>query len=486
MKNMLYTLCLLATFGCSQQSKESVESNLFAPNIIWIIAEDLSPDIGCYGNSQVKTTTLDDLANHGIRYMNAYATGAACSPSRTALATGYYQNAIGAHHMRYPDHLKPDLEHGVLPIHTLLENHGYQTANIRSYPGNGKTDWLFKYDTDTYEHQHWDSIDNEKPFFARICLGLTHRGFARDTISPVNPDEVKLPPYYPDHPVSKKDWAYYFESIQVLDKQVARIIKDLEKNNLLENAIIFFFSDHGRPMTRAKNYLYESGLKVPLIISSYDPAIKRKYLSYKDTDERLLSLIDVNATTLALAGLSSYNSQGIPFLDEPLVEIRNQVFGAADRTGETFFKSRSVRSGDLKYIRNYHHDFSVNETATAYRKANHPIYHLLNILKDRGELDAYQSRLLQPMDPEELYDLKNDPYELNNLATQSEWTEKLESMRVLLDHWMEQIDDKGTEEDPPEIVAAFESYGINSIKQHKKAIERLERAVKAEVEKQVK
>ncbi|MDN5213436.1 sulfatase [Fulvivirgaceae bacterium BMA12] len=481
MRSSLYVLCAFLVLSCGRSDEKLTDLNTGSPNIVWIIAEDLSPDLACYGNRLVKTPAIDALAKQGTRYTNAFATAPVCSPSRTALVTGYYQDALGAHHMRYPDHLKPDLPDSIFPIQVLLEKHGYQTANIRSYPGNGKTDWLFRYDADSYQHQHWDSLNNEKPFFARICLGLTHRGFSRDTINPVAPDVIKLPPYYPDHSVARKDWALYFESIQVLDKQVAHIVGDLQKRDLLKNTLIFFFSDHGRPMTRAKNYLYDSGLKVPLIISSYDPEIRKKYLDHTDTDERLLSLIDVNATTLRLAGLRSNPTQGIPFLGEPGADTRKYVFGAADRIGETFFKSRSVRSQRFKYIRNYHHDFSINSTATAYRKANHPIYHLLNILAAGDQLNPHQARLLKPMDAEELYDLQNDPYELNNLATNPESSASLESMREVLDHWISKIDDKGMLEDSPEIAAAFEEYGIKSHQRHREAIERLRLEVQDQV-----
>ncbi len=481
MRSSVYVFCALLVFGCGHQDKKIAALNASSPNIVWIIAEDLSPDVACYGNHLVKTPAIDALSKQGTRYTNAFATSAVCSPSRTALVTGYYQDAIGAHHMRYPEHLKPDLPDSIFPIHVLLEKHGYQTANIRSYPGNGKTDWLFRYNTDSYQHQHWDSLNSSKPFFARICLGLTHRMFSRDTINPVDPDVIKLPPYYPDHPVAKKDWGRYFESIQVLDKQVAHIIGDLQKRDLLKNTLIFFFSDHGRPMTRAKNYLYDSGLKVPLIVASYDPEIRKKYLDDRNTDERLLSLLDVNATTLRLAGLRSYTSQGMPFLAASATETRKYVFGAVDRIGETFFKSRSVRSQRFRYIRNYRHDFSVNSTATAYRKANHPIYHLLNILAENDQLNPHQARLLKPMEAEELYDLQNDPYELNNLAANPESAASLESMRKVLDQWMSEIDDKGMLKDSPEIITAFEEYGKKSYQRHEEAIKRLNRVVRREI-----
>lgn len=478
-KYFIYAISFYFLLGCV--SKEEQLEGTHKPNIVWIIVEDMSPDLACFGNELVKTPTLNSLSEHGTMYTNAFAAGAACSPSRTALATGYYQNSIGAHHMRYPEHLRPELPEGVIPIHTILKENGYQTANIKSKPGNQKTDWLFNYDPNTYDVERWDSLKTDAPFFARINLSLTHRGFTKDKINPIDPSIIKVPPYYPDHEVTRQDWALYYESIQVLDRQISKILEDLKANNLLENTIIFFFSDHGRPMTRGKNYLYDSGLKVPLIVSSYDEKLKGKHL-VETSNPELVNLIDVNATTLSLANITSYQSQGISFLGATEIKPRKFVYASADRTGETYFKSRTVRSQNFRYIRNYNRDFSVNSGATAYRKANHPIYHLLNILDKRGELNEHQSKLLHPLEYEELYDLKSDPYELINLANKPKWVNKLSEMSGNLDNWLKDIDDKGLGEDPIEIVQAFEEYGKTGAINRHDNIAKLEQKVQSVVD----
>src|SRR5690606_16777695 len=237
-------------------------------------------------------------------YENVFATGVACSPSRTALVTGFYQNTIGAYHMRYLEELKPALPDSVTPVHILMNELGYRTANIRSFPGNGKTDWLFKYDPDTYDVEQWEDLvlseesgsarsegldSGQSPFFARINLRLTHRPFENDEINPIDPAEVKAPPYYPDHPVVRRDFVDYYESIQVMDRQVGQVLSDLRNHNLDKNTIIFFFSDHGRPMTRAKNYLYDSGIQVPLLITSLDEDLRTR-LKLQGHNESLFSL----------------------------------------------------------------------------------------------------------------------------------------------------------------------------------------------------
>src|SRR5690606_16808610 len=235
---------LISTGNCTNAKPTNASDK---PNILWIIIEDMSPDLGCYGHDLVKTPNIDQLAEQGIRYENVFATGVACSPSRTALVTGFYQNTIGAYHMRYPEELKPALPDSVTPVHILLNELGYQTANIRSFPGNGKTDWLFEYNPDSYDASRWEELAHTavsdsppKPFFARINLRLTHRPFESDQVNPIDPKVVKVPPYYPDHPVAQADFAAYYESIQVMDRQVGQILTDLQKHQLDKNTIIFF------------------------------------------------------------------------------------------------------------------------------------------------------------------------------------------------------------------------------------------------------
>lgn len=444
------------------------------PNVVWIIVEDMSPDLGCYGHELVKTPNIDELAQNGLVFDHVFATGVACSPSRTALVTGFYQNYLGAHHMRYPEELKPSLPDSIKPIHIHLKEKGYQTANIKTFPGNGKTDWLFKFDPNTYDYTQWRDLDSTQPFFARINLRLTHRPFEKDAEGPIDPDLVQLPPYYPNHPVAREDFKDYYESIQVMDRQVGMILDNLREMGLSKNTLIFFFSDHGRPMPRAKNFLYDSGIQVPLIVSSLDGDIQSQYQLY-GRNSSLFSLIDVTASTLEVAGLPTVSSQGISILNKK--EGRTYVWAAADRIGEIHFQSRMIRDNRFKYIRNDIHDLSINEASTAHRKSVYPIYHLLNLMKASGDLNETQKRLVYPMDHEELYDLTKDPYEINNLAMQPGFNEILDRMRDQLRGVTLKIQDKGLLEDSPEIQSAFNEYGANSLSKNYKKILELEKQV---------
>ncbi len=472
MKACLLILTLgLLSISCNQQS--SKEKSLQPVNVVWIIVEDMSPDLGYSGNISISTPFLDSLAKKGKVFNRVFSTGVACSPSRTALATGFYQNYLGAHHMRYPDGLKPALPDSILPVHIRLNKLGYQTANIKTFPGNGKTDWQFDYPENSYDTYDWNGIRPDAPFFARINLRLAHRPFERDSLHPVDPSTISLPPYELEHQISREDWRDYYESIQKLDRQVSGIFQVLKDNNLLKNTVFFFFSDHGRPMTRAKNYLYDSGLMVPLIVYSGDAEVSLRYGLQGQSDE-LYSLIDVTETTLRLSGNKNIPTQGISLLEEI---GRDFVWAAADRIGEVHFKSRMVRTSRFKYIKNHNRDFSVNEATTSYTKANYPTYHLYNRMAEQGLLNGHQLKIVSQMEEEELYDLAVDPYELNNLAKNQEYDATKEEMAQLLDDFSEKIDDKGLIEDDEQIKAAFKKYGTDSWDANKGKIKSLKNKV---------
>ncbi len=468
---------VLLIYGCSQVEEKS------KPNILWILAEDLSPDLRCYGQPIVKTPVLDKLANEGVRFTNVFTTAGICTPSRTALATGMYQTAINAHHMRYPAELKNSLPEDVTPVNELFRSQGYQTVNIKGGVGTGKTDWSFNSDLSHYDHSTWDQINAENPFFAVVNLRLTHRPFEKDEQNPINPDEVVVPPYYPDHPVSRQDWADYLETIQLMDAQVGEILQELEDRGWSENTIVYFFSDHGRPFTRGKSFLYDSGIEIPLIIKSPPNLRWHNFLPDGSVSDQLLSSLDIVATSLSMANISKpARMHGRVFLGERVDNERAFVYATADRSGEVFFKSRAVRNKRFKYIRNYNNDFSVNEASTAYRRANHPIYQLLDILAEGNELSQAQKQLVLPLPPEELYDISSDPFEINNLADDPSYKSTLSMMKEALSTWQSETTDHGMLEDSPELARAFEAYGIESSKKNEKKALNLRSGVMKQIE----
>lgn len=457
------------------------------PNILWIIAEDLSPDLACYGHSLVKTPNIDALAARGVRFTQAFVTAPACTPSRTALATGMYQTSINAHHMRYPDDLRHELPAPVTPLNELLRKQGYQTANIKDKLGKGKTDWSFRSDQAYYDTNHWDSLSRDQAFFVVVNLRLTHRPFERDTVNPIDPAKVYIPPYYPDHSVSRRDWAAYLETVQLMDQQVGEVLRELNRRGLAENTIVFFFSDHGRPMTRAKNYHFDAGTHIPLIMVSPEGLGWSNTLPPGTVDHRLLSAIDLTATTVAIAGAQKPDwMQGRVLLGEQTEPERSYVFCASDRIGESHFKTRSVRSKRYKYIRNFNRDFSINGSATAYRRQMHPIYHLINIYGEKSWLGPNQISLVESMPKEYLFGLNADPLEMHSLASDPRKAKLLAKMRRELANWQARTRDYGMEEDSEAIIKTFEEYGKQSSTSRAAKIKAMEQSVRDEIEKRKK
>ncbi|RME96269.1 MAG: DUF229 domain-containing protein, partial [Verrucomicrobia bacterium] len=234
------------------------------PNILWLIAEDLGPELGCYGHPEVRTPHLDRLAAEGVRYTRMFTTGPVCSASRSAFMTGMYQMSIGAHNHRSHRHDGFRLPPGVRVLTDWLRDAGYFTANIvdltgdpqeKFFRGTGKTDWNFTYDGQPFDSKRWADLKDHQPFYAQINFPETHRGHSWDTAhehieQPADPAKVKLPPYYPDHPEARADWAQYLNAVMALDRKIGFVLQKLEEDGLADNTVVVFMGDHGRAMIR--------------------------------------------------------------------------------------------------------------------------------------------------------------------------------------------------------------------------------------------
>lgn len=446
------------------------------PNILWIVSEDMSQDQACYGNDLVKTPTLDKLAREGMRFSNMFTTAAVCSPSRTAIATGMYQTSIGAMHMRYSDEMMKSLPDGIKTIAHILEDHGYQTLGVN------KDDYMFRLDRPSFQYQNIDELQKGKPFFAKVNSHYTHRIFKADTLNPIDPAKVTLPPYYPDVQPLLEDWALYLEDIQLLDNDVKNILDEFGNRGLLGNTIICFLSDHGRPMLRGKYWMYDSGIRIPFIVYVPEGMKLPQGFVPGTVSDRLLSSIDISATTLALTGVKKPDyMQGDVFLGEQTEPEREYVFSSMDRIGGVNFKTRAVRSKKYKYIKNFNNGWSILECSTEYRKARLPYYNTICILDNYNKLNEVQKTLVRPMPLDELYDLENDPFEVNNLVYNKEFQDVRKNYEIILMNWIREIDDKGFYPDSPEIQKYFIDYRTRDKERFRK--ERLESFL--EIEKQL-
>ena len=415
------------------------------PNVLWIIAEDFSPDLGCYGEPVVKTPRIDALAAEGVRYDHACVTAPICSIARSALMTGMYQTSIGAHHHRSHRDDGYKLPTGVRPFTALLREAGYHTSNLKDTPvgGRGKTDFNFNIDEPPFDGTDWTQRADGQPFYAQINFSETHRAFAHDPDNPIDPAKVQLPPYYPDHPVARQEWQMYLETTQILDRKVGAVLDRLEEQGLAEDTIVFFFGDHGRPMPRGKQFLYEGGVLIPLIVRVPDKYKPAGWDAGSGSD-RLVSHIDITATTLAYAGVQRpANMEARVFFGPEEDPARDTLFFARDRADETVDHMRGARTREFKYIRNLMPELPYTQPNN-YKDTSYPMLQLLRQLHDEAKLTTEQDLFMSARRPEEeLYDLKADRYEVHNLAGSPDHAAKLQEMRGALDNWITETDDKG-------------------------------------------
>ena len=424
-----------------------------SPNILWIVGDDLGLELGCYGNNEVRTPNIDRLAGQGVKYTNAYATVPVCSPSRSSLITGMYPTSINCLDHRTID--MTELPAGIRPITEYFREAGYFCTNGNSLDMTkpGKEDYNFK-SGNLFDGTDWAQRKTGQPFFAQVQIYNPHRPFVHDTENPINPDNVHLPACYPDHPLLRADWAMYLESIQQCDKIVGKFLDRLENEGQTENTIVILFGDNGRPHLRDKQFIYEGGLKVPLIIRWPGKLKPGK------VDDQLVSLIDVSATSMAAAKIPIPGTmQGNVFIDENAVK-RKYIFGFRQRMGDAVDDSRSISDGRYKLIWNRMPEAPWMQMS-GYKKLEYPAYALYRYLHKQGKLALPYDLFMASQKPEiELYDLKKDPMELNNLDGHQKYGAiKITLYKTLVDSLI-QFEKNLIPEKPATIQKAKESSAI--------------------------
>lgn len=437
------------------------------PNILWIIAEDMGPELGCLGTPEVRTPNIDQLASDGVLFTNAFTVTPVCSTSRSSFMTGMYASTIGAHNHRSHRDDGYQLPDGVRVLTDWLRDAGYFTANIRQlsddpdekfYRGTGKTDWNFAYEGKPFDSGKWSDLKDNQPFYAQINFPETHRGGAWNSADKhiekaADPDKVVVPPYYPDVPLVREDWAQYLNAVMALDKKIGYVLERLEEDGLAENTVVMFVGDHGRAMMRGKQWPYDSGLHVPMIIRWPEGAERPARFKPGTRSQRLIESIDWAAQALAIAGVDKPEGmQGRVFLGKRAEAQRRYVFGMRDRGDETVDRIRTVRDRRFRYIRNFMPQRPFLQL-NRYKERMYPTIALMREMHERGELDEVQAFLLAPTRPEEeLYDIVADPYETRNLAASVQHQSALERLRGKLDQWIIETDDQGRFPEPPEVI----------------------------------
>ena len=418
------------------------------PNVVWIIADDLGPELGCYGYPNVATPNLDRLAAEGRRYTLAFSTAPVCSASRTAFQTGLYQTTVGGHH--HNTRVKPVLPASMPTVTGLMQKAGYFVSNGRGYPEQklAKSHLNFVYDArEFFDGTDWSQRADDQPFFAQVQIKEPHRGFvSRDRIR----SEAPIPPYYPEHPVTRADWSNYLASIEVLDRKVGAVLDRLDAEGLADNTLVAFFGDHGRPHVRGKQWLYDGGLHTPLILR-WPEKIKAGEVS-----DDLASLLDMMPTTLAAAGSALPDLPGRDLLAADF-SGHDFLFAARDRCGDAADRIRSVRTREFKYIRNFHPERPYLQHS-GYKKLSYPVETLMKVMHQQGRWDTPFMADTRPK--EELYDLAADPYEMNNLADDPKFAEKLAELRDTVDQWIAETGDKGA-------IDEAETVDLDAVKKEK-------------------
>ena len=427
------------------------------PNILWITAEDMSPVLGCYGNSDAVTPNLDKFSRESVRYTHAFASAPVCSPSRSCLIQGAYPPSLGTQQMRsgFP------LPSYMTGFPARLRKEGYFTTNnVKTDYNSGNLENIIEQSwNENSTEAHWRKRENkESPFFSVFNLMTSHQSrtmvwpydrFKKEIQSKLkeqeihDPTKILLPPYYPDTPVVRKTVARFHDCITMMDKEVGLILLQLEDDGLAENTIVFFFSDHGSGMPRHKRALLDSGMHVPLLIRFPE---KWKFLAPvipgQKTD-RMVAFVDFAPTVLSITStpIPSY-MQGKPFLGPKASKPRTHAFGHRDRVDEVRDLARSVRDGRFLFIRNYMPHLGYNQP-TAWPdlgEIRHEFYRI-----SKGDLkNPAQSHFTSPTRPvEELYDCKNDPQNLYNLADSRDHENIVQLMRGQLHQHLIQSRDLG-------------------------------------------
>lgn len=409
------------------------------PNFVIIIADDMGwNDSTPYGHPRIQTPHLDRMAKAGMRFDNAYLTCSSCSPSRCSLNTGRYPHNTGAGELHLP------MPGDQVLFASELRKLGYHTAAAGKWhmgPDVKKQYDVVKEGGGEGGYADWMNLladrPRDKPFYLYLASTDPHRPYGPNAIrNPHKPGDVVVPPYLPDVPEVRADLALYYDEIGRLDEHVGRVMAELKKQNVLDNTLVLFMSDNGRPFPRAKTTVYEDGNRTPFIIQW--PAVVKG----GQVNANLVSSVDVASTFVDLAGGKPAPSfQGVSFaatLRDPKVKVRNEVF-AEHNWHDYTARKRSIRTERYLYIRNDCPELTLSPPADAVKSDT---FQAMIKLHEAGKLPQSQSDCFTlPRPAEELYDVVKDRFQMTSIAADPAQQTTLAELRKSLDEWQTRTGD---------------------------------------------
>ncbi|MCK3684816.1 sulfatase [Maribellus sp. YY47] len=442
---LILSLFFLLASVCSNASEK--------PNVVFIIADDISwDDFGCYGNHQVKTPHIDQLAREGLRFDNAFLTASSCSPSRCSIISGKYP------HSNRAAELHTELPASEIPFPLLLKENGYYTAHAGKWHMGAAAHRAFDIYTDNNGYKNGDGGEanwipflkdrpQDKPFFFWLASHDAHRPWGADTFHITHdPANLEVPVYFADTPETRQDMASYYNEIARFDHYIGKVREELERQGALNNTVIIVMADNGRPFPRCKTRVYDSGMKTPFIVFWPD-GLKKKGVR----TQSLISSIDVASTILELAEIKQPDDyQGVsfvPILKSVKAETRKYVFSEHNWHDYEAYE-RMVRTKDFLYLWNARPNLTNCGPADS---KNSPTQNALNELRDAGKLSAAQADVfLTPRPAEELFDLSLEKDQLLNVASVEKYQVQLTELRNLLHTWMKETGDTTPENLTPD------------------------------------
>jgi N-sulfoglucosamine sulfohydrolase len=446
---ILPVLFSIGLAGCTN------DPDLPPPNILWVSCEDITTLLACYGDPNASTPHLDAFAKQSVLFSNAFATAPACAPSRSGIITGVNAVKMGTQRLRseitIPGH--------IVPFPKFLREAGYYASN------NSKEDYNFTDNTiwdNSSSSAHWRLREGDQSFFSVFNIQKTHQSqiFGSDSvydarikrylphINPANPETLVLPPYYPDTPEIRKLWARYYTNVSIVDYEFSLIISELEADGLADSTIVIFFSDHGTGVPRGKRSLYDSGMKIPLLVRVPE-AYAKQYGMYPATiDERMINFIDFAPTMLAIAGIKAPSAwHGKAFIPVNKKDQHEYVFGTSDRVDEGFEVARSIRTPKYLYIRNFLPHLPLIQP-NFYTDQSEIMQELFRVNRET-QLSGPEMIMFNPRRlAEELYDVESDPHQIHNLIKDEQYKGLVDEMRIDLKNEMKRVFDTGLMPEP--------------------------------------